>query len=181
MNRNKLLIIIGIILLVIVGLVLLWWFRFRTETPEPTGTPTATSTPEQVTTVAPATPERIAEEARYPLGLKQLAFSFAERFGSYSTDNPNKNIEDLQPQMTQRLQQAFATADRAGASGSFEGISTTALSSRIVTSGADRAELIVSTQRQRTRGTSEDVFYQDIKLSFINTNGTWFVDEARWQ
>jgi len=180
-------IIVALIVIIIAGSI--WWVtRPKVETPVTTPDIT-TSTPEIVNVplnIPPASPERLVADSSYPLGLKQLAQSFAERYGSYSSDNRAKNLLDLRPLMTPRLQaiidqQAIEISN--ATSTAYEGVSTLAVRSELISNTATDAEVIVQTQRIRTTDESADgnTFYQAINLTFIKSGNEWLVDSVRWQ
>lgn len=184
-DKRRLYIIIGaVILLIIIGLAL-WWFLW--PRPKPVTNPTqaepvvidgATYEPP---VALPPTPERAAQEQNFPLDLKQLAMSFAERYGSYSSDEPAKNLEELKVFMTA----AFASQVKPPetADGVFSGISTKALSAELMSNGGNQAAVLVKTQRSQTVGTAVEprVYYQDLELALVKSGTEWKVDAAVWQ
>lgn len=181
-------IIVALIILIIAGSV--WWVTRSKVEVIPAGQDIATATPEiiaPIDNVPPPSVERLEAERNYPLGLKQLAQSFAERYGSYSSDNPYKNIIDLKPLMTPRLQELMddqiSQMNAATSSTAYEGISTLAVRSEVISNTPTEAEIVVQTQRIRTTDESAapSTFYQAINLTFTKINDTWLVDSVRWQ
>jgi len=184
---KKRLVIIGslIVALVIIIALILWWFFGPKPAPESnlpiTDSSITAQTSYEPPVVQPATAERIAEDKSYPLGLRQLAMSFAERYGSYSSDELSKNLSDLQPFMTQSLANKVKNEDISDEI--FVGFSTKALSIQLINSNNTSATVIVKTQRTQTVGNNGDtkVFYQDLELKAVNVNNEWKIDDANWK
>jgi len=187
-DRRKLVIGGLIALLAVIVTLILWWFlASRAKTPPVSAPPTQPETSDltvaPLTAAPPASPQRLQADQDYPLGLKQLAMSFAERFGSYSTDEPAKNLVDLQPLMTDRLRVNLSTRSIDDGSGVFSGFSTKALTSDLLKSDAQSATVLVKTQRTQTLGAGEAVksFYADLLLQAVKSGNEWKIDAAEWQ
>ncbi len=122
--------------------------------------------------------------------ILRFAAAFTERFGSFSNQTDFVNITDLRTVMTPSMQ-AWAdqyVADARAASGDTTvhyGVTTRALAPTIVTFDEDAgtATVRVSTQRRQDASgtTAAEVYYQDIILELIKTNGEWMADSAEWQ
>jgi len=125
-------------------------------------------------------------EQNYSLGLKQLAFSFAERFGSYSSDGGLKSLRDLKPLSTTRMQQNLDSIIARNSSGSnnYEAVATKSLSSNLLelNESAGRATILVKTQKSSYLNDNNPVVsYEDLLLKFVLNENTWEVDDADWQ
>jgi len=187
-DRRKLL-IGGLValLVVIIALILLWLFWPKVKTPVVVAPPTQPETASQIfataTSLPPVSAQRVQAENSYPLGLKQLAMAFAERFGSYSTDEPIKNMADLEPFMTANMKNSPDLQTDNGNSGIFSGFSTKALSSDLVSINANSATVTVKTQRTQTLGTDAvaKTFYADLLLAAVKSGNNWMIDAAAWQ
>lgn len=177
--------IIAIILLII--LIIFWFLNNRqvdNQTPPPDDTINAPVVPSVPNDISQATPDMIAQNNNYPLDLRQLAMSFAERFGSYSTDEPQENLLELAPLMTAQLNNALAGKRQTEENGTFIGFTTKALSTELVNLSSNQAQAIVKVQRIQTLadGRGEPiVFYADLKLDFLKVGNDWLVDGANWQ
>lgn len=190
LDRKKIIIILIVIILVVV-LVLLWWFFFRPGEPlaninqnANTNANAAITSTGQLEQLPPPSPERIEEEKNYPLGLKQLAYSFSERFGSYSSDSRFANLRDLKILMTSKMQKAtddFIASDGIAVD-VYEGFDAKALSSELISYSENQAEVLVKTQRAQYLGDKlePNIFYQDLLLKFVKVGEEWKVDEANW-
>jgi len=177
--------IVAIILLV--ALIIFWFLNSRkinNQPPAPSGDISAPITPNVPDGIDQPTPDMIAQNNNYPLDLRQLAMSFAERFGSYSTDEPQENLNELAPLMTNQLKNILAGKKQIEENGTFNGFATKALSTELVNLGANQAQAIVKVQRIQTLadGRGEPiVFYADLKLDFLKVGNDWLVDGANWQ
>ncbi|RJQ34766.1 hypothetical protein C4566_01805 [Candidatus Parcubacteria bacterium] len=111
-----------------------------------------------------------------------LAKDFAARFGSWSTDNQGKNLEELLPLSTSNMKNYLAGIELNYDTENFTGISTKSLSAKIKTMDEESAVIIVSTQRIETNSQLEDkVYYQDIEIQASKIGDKWLVDAANWQ
>ena len=200
MDKRKL---IGI-LIILIGLILLvgiiyfmFFYGIGTEvTPKekeeatqpilPTSTtqPT-TDKPKAVFEVKQPSPVEIKQT-----GLKQLAASFAERFGSYSNQSDYGNIRDLKIFMSLKMQawaDDFISKSRAQKSETdiYSGITTKAIAQEVkqFNETAGQAEILIKTQRRQATGTTGNTatYSQDIIIKFVWEKGVWKVDNAEWQ
>lgn len=119
--------------------------------------------------------------------LEQLARSFAERFGSYSSNAAYENIRNLKVLMTPSLQawaDRFVADAEQTATGEYYGVTTTAFTTRYDAYDADEgtATLTIGTQRREVRSVSAPatISTQDLRLVFTRDDGNWLVDEAEW-
>lgn len=193
-RRNKIIIfvIVALIILIII-FALIWWLLQRgaiqppgVDTNRPAIEPKKLPVTSGLTNISPISGEKPELEAT----LKAVAMTFAERFGSYSNQGNFENLADLQDLMTIKmkgwtdnfiLEQKAALTDNS----IYYGITTQALSATLVDldESLGRAEVIVNTQRQEAKGSTINprVFYQEIRLSLVNTGAGWKIDEATWQ
>lgn len=185
-DRRRLIIIGLALAIVIVVAVILWWiFRPQGQPKNQAGTTPQVETGSTVNTfgLPPTPPERLEQEKKYPLGLKQLAMAFAERYGSYSTDEPKKNIQDLESQMTAALYKTeIAKKVDTGATG-FSGYSVKALAADLLSVKADTASVLVKTQVTQTNGNggTPNVYYRNLQLGFVKAGDQWLVNSVKWQ
>lgn len=199
-NRKLLglfIIVVGVLLLI--GIVYVIFFHnFGGEpTTENTVTqqaeqPAASETP-AITTPAPVVPQVVQRPAiKKEFGeddLKQLAMSFAERFGSFSNQSDFGHLTDLKVFMSDKMS---AWADqyisdeiaKKNSSSIYYGIST-----RAVVGTVDKyddydgvAQVTVGARRQEATGdtTNTSSFTQNIVITFVKEHGAWKVDSATW-
>lgn len=117
--------------------------------------------------------------------LKQMAFAISERFGSYSNEGNFGNISDLKIYMTDSMK-SWADSyieEQSGNeySGSYYGITSTALVGEVTEFNGDSASVRVTTKRKEIKDNNEDVFNQDIIINFNKVGDKYKINEAYWQ
>jgi hypothetical protein len=116
------------------------------------------------------------------LSAVNLAKSYAERFGSWSTDQLGVNLKELAPLSTKNMNKYLNSIELGEKQVNYNGITTKSISSVIDEWSADSATITVKTQRIETKtDLSQNVYYQDIKFDLIKANDKWLVDAAWWQ
>ena len=195
-RRKKIIIGVAVILfLLVTGWLLWWWLSNRDQAPTeipivnntPPGIEVPATLPAGSTGLAP-TGSSTADEPDLQSTLKAIAFTFAERFGSYSNEVHFSNLDDLADLMTVRMK-AWVENYKAGQqdqeTGEYYGVSTKAVSATInnFDESLRQAEVEVNTQRQESRVSSSNprVFYQRLKLLIMEVDGAWKIDSAEWQ
>ena len=124
--------------------------------------------------------------------FKQVARSFAERFGSYSNQSNFSNIEDLMmPELMSAKMMNWArdyvnSLKLANNNWSdFYGITTRSLiEPEVVKFDLEEGlvEVLVPTQREEISGVEGGkIFQQELKVVFVKETGKWLVDGAFWQ
>src|SRR3989339_547798 len=192
MNRTRKLIIAILATITMVIIVLILWWMYRNifaiqDVPVDTNTNLNASLQlqDQINQLSQPSQQRQDQDENYALGLKQLAYSYADRYGSFSSDSGSKNLSDLKllstNSMARRLNQYVATSF--GGSRLYEGYDTRSIASNLDSYSADSAQITVSTQRTHYFGDDiqADVFYQDLVLKFVKVDDSWKVDDAIWQ
>ena len=195
-RRNKIIIIITVavvVLLIVIGL--FWWLSNRQE---PGEEELSVNQGLEIPDGLPAVPGGLTNAAESPVkepdleaGLKAIASTFTERFGSYSNQGNFSNLDALRDLMTIRMRawtDNYKASQRASMADQlivYYGVTTKALSVQITTfdESLGQAEIIVATQRQEAKGSTINprVFYQDLKLQLVKTGEGWKVDSAEWQ
>lgn len=184
MRRFLIIVAIVIGLAAVSGLVILGVKRLKTQ---PSTEQTNNNNAGTVTTTPPAAPPAKSPEEIARLSastnLKIFVKTFAERFGSYSTDNHFENLESLKPMMTEVM---IAYTNKIIADGNkskdYFGVTTRVISQATEQETATQVVVRVKTQRQETKadGTTR-VFYQDLVLTLVKVGNSWLVDQAKWQ
>ena len=192
-RRNKILIIIFtvvlVILLIIIGI--LWLISSR-QPEEPTNTNQGIQLPGTLPSSSSGTPPELTmpvEEQNLEAGIKAVAATFAERFGSYSNQGNFDNLTSVRDLMTLKMRtatDAFITSQTSAVSQNdpYYGITTKALNVNIINIDEDlgRAEVLVTTQRIETKISTNNPrsFYQDLSLNLNQEGDRWKVDTATW-
>jgi uncharacterized protein YxeA len=203
-KKTKIIIAIIVILLVLVGIFLVLNNLNNEDQNEPSETNNETeieTETEQETEPAPENIEKPAnqeeptvyrfdakEEAQRETSkedLKQMAFAISERFGSYSNAGNFGNISDLKIYMTDSMKSwadnYIEEQSENEYSGSYYGITTTALVGEVTEFNSDSASVIVNTKRKEVKDKSENVFNQKIIINFNKVGDEYKVNGAYWQ
>lgn len=187
-NKKIIIIVLAVVVLSLVA-VLIWSLFFRQQSqPELTETPDTVIDDVQIIApdnLPPAQNPRIEVEQNYLLGVRPLAMSFAERFGSYSSQAGYEHIADLQLVMTPNMRQTINNSyfqDNLN-SQIYDGYQTKALRAEILSFNDREASIVVDTQRLHYREDRQEpeIFYQSIELKLLKFGEEWRVDQARWQ
>ena len=191
-DKRKIIIFSFIGALIIIILFVLLWLLFGHK-PAPVAPPVNTSTStasqkiieRQVNSLPPTNPQRLAEDKKYTLGLKQTALAVTERLGSYSSDQRFNNLDDLKSFMTSKMQTDAKNMalKEVNATTTYFGVSTKALSIKLVDISDSKASVLVQTQRAITSGDNPQprVIYKNIALTFVKADNKWLLDQAKWQ
>src|SRR3989344_5640077 len=161
-QKKKKIIIAAVIILVLIGVLWLIW-RLGREPEVPLPPP---EEPQPIFQV-PSADLEFRPITQSPLtdtefSIINLAKNFAARFGSWSTDNQGHNLAELEPLSTSRMKYYLQNIPRE-TSEQFMGVSTKRLAAEILSLTANRAEVLVGTQRIETGDDlREKVYYQEI-------------------
>jgi hypothetical protein len=129
------------------------------------------------------------EENFTEVSLKNLASSFAERFGSYSNHSNYGNFKDLEVFMTDNMKEwARDFADKEmekETANDYYGITTKAITTNIKDFNKEEgiAEVVIYTKRKESKNerSNSEFFNQKLTLDFVDQNGVWKVDGAFWE
>ncbi|MFA5126889.1 MAG: hypothetical protein WC465_02720 [Patescibacteria group bacterium] len=182
-NRKRI-IIISIIILVLVGIFLIIWRLTNFGNPR-----IEDKTNEAPKFVAPSAKLEYKDVPpavnNTEFTVMNLARNYAERFGSWSTDQPGHNLEELYPLSTTKMIKYLKTLNTDTSQSQFSGVSTKTITAEIENLNSQTAEVFVKTQRLETKTSGpalvEDTIYQDIKVSLVKSGEDWLVDGAYWQ
>lgn len=121
------------------------------------------------------------------LKIKTLARNFAERYGTWSTDNKDENFKSAEIYATSRMKliiENFILNNEKLSDDytDFYGVTVKALNVKILTSSNTDASLNVSVQQIETLGENldENISYRSLSLELIKYDNDWFVDYAEW-
>jgi hypothetical protein len=120
---------------------------------------------------------------------ERLAFSFAERFGSYSNQSNYGNITDLKLFMTDKMDKwtdelLLELKAKDGDGSSYYGINTKSLVSKTIEYSEAKAVFSITTSRSESLSemdTADKTFNQNILITLIKEADDWKVDSAYWQ
>ncbi len=190
MNKKALALIIGGLILIALIIYFIFIYDFRkTETPEG-GTGTTEIAEPVISKPSPTQqsgePLSAAEQSRE--NANQLAISFAERYGTASSQANFSNLVESKLFMTDAFKARTDTmiaAERAkvNAAPAYQSIVTKAAIAEFVTFNevAGTAEGTVKTKRQETTAEGTVSSYEsDLKITLKKQNNEWKVDSAVW-
>lgn len=177
------LVIIAIILLAIVIAVLVKFVNF----PKGQGgqEKEVVVQPKEAVTPLPPAPENyqnpLSGSAPIEISLAQQARSIAERFGSYSTDNPFENLKDLTPIITEQLRKEFDEIIRKGVKGEFQRVLTYSTGVEPIEANDEIKRFRVPVQRiiQNSRGTEREK--SSMRVRFVRVGEVWKADSIVWE
>ncbi|MBI5765875.1 hypothetical protein HZA71_01455 [Candidatus Falkowbacteria bacterium] len=188
-NKKKI-IIIAVIILIIILIFLIIWFLLPKKSAENVNVAVnanirvSQTANNEIAKLPPPNQAKIQEENNYTLGLKQLALSFAERFGSYSNHSGSAGLESLFPLVTAKMQSAInkIITNNSYSTSTYEGFNTKALTGDLLNIDQQKASILVYTQRTyRLADKTPKVFYQNLSLKFLKIGNEWKIDEAVWR
>lgn len=124
----------------------------------------------------------LGTESNVEFTVVNLAKSYASRFGSWSTDNKGKNLEELLSLSTKSMKDFLSSRDLGPDEGIYTGVTTRSLSAKIESLDDSTAEVLVGTQRVETDDSLNDtIYYQNILISLQRFGDTWLVSKAVWE
>jgi len=178
-ERRNLLIAIIVLGLVAIGLLL--WFLFRpsfSREPEVFVPAERTETIEP-SVVVPAQPS-VAPE---PVQAQTVARNFVERFGTYSSDAPFANYEDVRELSTEVFYSTLVRTESVG--DAYEGVTTYALSFKRTEGSEEEGRIVfdVGTQREwfTQDRSSSNVVYNNTSVTVVKVGDAWFVEAFVWE
>lgn len=199
-RRNKIIItaLVSAIIALLVLIILLWFFNRQgagSGTNQPntnTGIEVPVTLP-SASSVDTSLPSASPEEQNLEAGIKAVAATFVERYGSYSNQSNFENLDSLRSLMTiqfraevdsfVKTQEGFNPSDVARGA-IYEGVTTNVINVKLEELDEDLGEAtaLVQTQRIQTKGDSTNPrpYYQDIRITLEETSDGWKVDSATW-
>jgi len=113
--------------------------------------------------------------------LKRFCLDFVARFGTYSTDGESMNLVQLMPLLSGDLKVwAQGRLTPTTAAGAFSGVTTKALSAKILSQSTTDARVVVSTQRTYVDESGSRVVYEEATLSLVG-GAPWQVGAVSWK
>ena len=180
-KQIKILIVVFLIIVLAIVSVLL----FKKKQPAQITQPKVLETIEEVERETPIIENKfVAEQKTEKSVVSSVARSFAERLGSYSTDNKDENFQSILTLMTEDLRANFKNTtalEKLNTDGHY-GISSKALKiETIIADSGDKASSVVSLQRIENINNKETIIYNNLSLDLVKTGNAWLVDGAKWE
>lgn len=114
--------------------------------------------------------------------VENRAKFFTAMLGSYSAAANFANVTDLRPMMSDRMlawSEEFITRNMD--TPPEESVVTYALKTEVLSYSPLRANLIVSTRREKSIGDTHKLYSQDAELSLVKIGGEWKIDALSWK
>ena len=197
MDRRKRIILIAAVALVVIGILALLLRPKRASEPS-ASSPAGALTPSSSGALTRAggltnTPVVNAPELPPPpppaeTAVRQVAMTFAERYGSYSSEGDFVNLSDLFPFMTERYQRAtereLVRLRQQPRAAEFSSTTTVVMKVDVDLPGGEssrQATARVLTQRTDVRGGATPRTYgQTLTVQLLKISEGWRVDSANW-
>lgn len=180
-EKKKKIIFLVIVILVVLGLILVFW---KTSNQGPK---VAKNSNEPLKIETPSAgfeyrPEAVPAQSETEFSVVNLAKNYAARFGSWSTDNPGFNLEELKPLSTAKMQTYLQNLAIDYQAKEFQGLSTQSISAKILSLDDEQAKVLVNTQRVETKSDlTNRTYYQDIEMTLAKAGEKWLVSAAYWK
>lgn len=114
---------------------------------------------------------------------------FTERFGTFTNQDNYQNFENLKAYATRDMQTWLATFaseqknDLAATNIAFYGVTTKALTAKILTARPDTIQILINTKREEVTDQSDSAktSYQNILIEMRRVDDDWKVQSAQFQ
>lgn len=187
--QKRILIGAGAVLGLIIAIVLLvmWSSREKVDPGTSPGTVATTTdpaiTPGGNTTVpdeVPVTPS-VTKPTENPSErqVRQFATMFVERYGSFSNQNNNSHIEDVQGMITPSFATWLAT-QKVPYAENYAGVTTKVMVASTVSYAADSATVSVQVQEVRQNKESSETVQRTGRVELVTVNGAWKINALYW-
>lgn len=176
-EKRNILVAIGV--LAVVAIILILWLMFRDR---PDTTP-ADDEPAQPIREIEVTELEIEQVTPDRAAATTVARNFVERFGTFSSDNPYANYDDVEELSTEAF---YATLTRSvDDSLVYKGTTTRVLAVSVVDGSEETGgvEYRISAQREvfENDRTDVEVVYAAANMTVVRVGDVWLVDQFQWE
>ena len=126
----------------------------------------------------------ITQQEKNEVDVKKLASFFVEMLGSYSSDANFKNIIDLKPMMTTKMQgwaDNFIKSNLDNNANKDEFITTKVFSSKILSNNTNKIIVLVNSRRESSVNGEQKIYNQDANVVINKIGNNWLVDSVEWK
>lgn len=116
--------------------------------------------------------------------LKNQARNFVEKFGSWSVLANFSNFEELKSEVTVKVAQwldGYKKQLLTEQGKDFVGVTTQAVTQKVIKSADDFAQVLVSAQREETYTFGNKRYIRDMMVELVWVGGKWLISGAFWQ
>jgi hypothetical protein len=185
--RNKIFIIISIIVGVILSMLLFYFFvsdlGFNNDVDEDSNIVTNTVTGAVNNNGSAPTEGQPVVVNTNPLPdnifVKQVAKNFVERSGSYSNQNNNAHIDEVLSLVTDKVA-TWLKSQMIEPSENYYGVTTKVIASSVKNLSGEEAVVEVGVQRIITEDSKEKTEYATGNVNLVNIDGEWMIDGLFW-
>jgi len=115
-------------------------------------------------------------------GVKQLARTFTERYGTYSTQNDSQNIKEVETLCTRALWSKISARIGASAAGqAFVGVTTRVITADLTDWKGNEAVIDLRTMRTEEKSGVVTNKYQNAEAKLVKSGENWLVDQFVWK
>lgn len=128
-------------------------------------------------TIIPQTQEESLKSA-----CLNLAKVYVERFGSYSTDNPGKNLQDLEVLSTVDLWKVLKNRmDNLQTGDEFFSVVTRAIGASFESYSKEKSTVTVLVVKDENKNGELKKYEQEAVLIMVGDGNSWLVDDVKWK
>lgn len=190
--RARIFIIVSVIILLVLSVSIFLYVRGKNKNNNPTpvdNAPVSTSTGEVVLPSgqgATEIPAGLPVKTVTPLeaqknGVEQLAKTFVERYGTYSTDNESQNIKESQALVTRALWAKISTGLTAPSSNqAFYGITTKVISMDLSSWSETKAMVTLRAMRTEDKNGTVSSRNQTVTVEMVKEGTVWLANSIAW-
>lgn len=181
-QRRKLIIAALVLFVLIILLVLFWLLRTPSASPVPVDLDAVPSAEVRDTTVDTLTPPVTPGTA----DAQTVARTFAERFGTYSSDVAFSNVEEVQELVTPAYYQVLqAQIQPASDYAEYQGRTTRAISTELVGGSEVSGSMtfrVTAQQEMTTRDRKNSkITYEQAQVTVVRSGEVWRVSAFAWE
>jgi hypothetical protein len=112
--------------------------------------------------------------------VKQLSRDFVERFGSYSNQNNNAHIEGVMDLVTDKVARWLKT-QTINKGEDYYGVTTKVIASSVKNLSSEEAVVEVGVQKIITEQGEDRTEYDTGNVNLLNVDGEWMIDGLFWE
>ncbi len=140
---------------------------------------TSTNTPPGFVSVQPTEKKQLTSAEVEQQYVRQLARLFVERFGSFSNQNQNQHIDEVQSLVTQEMAEWVET-QRLTQGSAYSGVTTRVIEHRLDSFQDGEAVVAVGVQEYH-EGVETNTTYRHGTVRLVKEGDTWKVDGLFWE
>lgn len=189
MDKNKKIIILIVLCVVVVLGIIIYFVATREKSP----TPDQDATPIKKVVIDKESAAKVVlppptDSEKQAASVKNIALSFAERFGTFTNQSNYQSFNDLKPVLTAAtqvwLQNSYLPMlmKEHDPRGFFYRIVTDARTAEILEQTATSVKVKIAAQREETKGdAAPQSFIQNLVIDLVLENNNWLINGVYWE